>query len=65
MRAPRFESQGAPLAPNLRDRSLITGGGGAQNGRGGGGASEVLPLQKGSGAGKVLAMLKGESLTLS
>ena len=32
-------------------------GGGLQNGRGGG-ASEVLPLQKGK-AEKVLAMLKG------
>ena len=28
-------------------------------GRGGGGASEVLPLQKGGGAGKVWAILKG------
>ena len=33
-------------------------GGGLQNGRGGGGAREVLPLRKG-GAEKVLAMLKG------
>ena len=51
--------------PLFRDWSLITGReGGLQNGREGGGykmgggAREVLPLQKG-GAEKVLAMLKG------
>ena len=33
----------------IRDWSLITGRGGLQNGRGGEGASEVLPLQKGGG----------------
>ena len=44
----------------LRDWSLITGGGGATK-REGGGAREVLPLQKGGGGGAetVLAMLKG------
>ena len=42
----------------IRDWSLITGREGLQNGRGGGGAREVLPLQKG-GAEKVLAMLNG------
>ena len=42
----------------VRDWSLNTGRGGLQNGRGGGGAREVLPLRKG-GAEKVLAMLKG------
>ena len=42
----------------VRDWSLITGTGGLQNGRGGGGACEVLPLRKG-GAEKVLAILKG------
>ena len=44
---------------DIRDLSLITRreGGGLQNGRGG--ASEVLPLQKG-GIEKVLAMLNGE-----
>ena len=43
----------------FRDWSLMTGrgGGGLQNGRGGG-ACEVLPLQKG-GTEKVLAILKG------
>ena len=40
----------------VRDWSLITGRGGLQTG--GGGAREVLPLQKG-GAEKVIAMLKG------
>ena len=35
----------------VRDQSLIMGGGG--------GACEVLPLRKGEGAEKVLAMLKG------
>ena len=40
----------------VRDWSLITGRGGYKTG--GGGACEVLPLQKG-GAEKVLAMLKG------
>ena len=41
-------------------KGLVTnyGEGGLQNGRGGGGAREVLPLRKG-GAEKVLAMLKG------
>ena len=44
----------------VRDWSLITGRGrgGGYKTRGGGGACEVLPLQKG-GAEKVLAMLKG------
>ena len=43
----------------VRDWSLIMGRGCLQNGRGGG-ASEVLPLQKkGGGAEQVLAMLKG------
>ena len=42
-----------------RDWSLITGrGGGATKHKTGGGAHEVLPLQKG-GTEKVLAMLKG------
>ena len=41
----------------LRNWSLITGRGGYKMG---GGAREVLPLQKGGGgAGKVLAALKG------
>ena len=50
----------------LRDWSLIRGGGrGLQNGRGGGGASEVLPSRKeGEGLGKVLAMLMGRVLDL-
>ena len=41
----------------LRDWSLKLRGGGLQNGRGGG-ASEILPLQKKEGGG-VLAILKG------
>ena len=41
----------------LRPRSQIIRGG-LQNGRGGGGAGEVLPLQK-RGSDKVLAILKG------
>ena len=45
---------------HFRDWSLITGrGGGATKREGGGGACEVIPLQKGGGADKVLAMLKG------
>ena len=47
------------------DWSLITGKGGLQNGRGGG-ASEVLPLQKRGGSGKKgLAVLKGGGGTTS
>ena len=42
---------------HFRDWSLITGRGGYKTG--GGGAREVLPLQKGGGAEKVLATLKG------
>ena len=40
-----------PCAGTHKEWSLITGGGG-------GGASEGLPLQKGGGAEKVLALLK-------
>ena len=43
----------------VREWSLIMGRGGLQNGRRGGGvASEILPLQKG-GAEKVLVKLNG------
>ena len=43
----------------MRDWSLITEkGGGLQNGRGGG-ASEVLPLQKRGGGGKGLSHAEG------
>ena len=41
---------------SLRDWSLITGRGAAE--REGGGACEVIPLQKGEEAENVLAMLK-------
>ena len=44
----------------LRDWSLITGRGGGPTKWKGGGVCEVLPLQKGGGTEKVLAMLKGE-----
>ena len=44
----------------IREWSLIKGGRGGRCKMVGGGASEVLPLQKGGGvAEKVLAMLKG------
>ena len=42
----------------IRDWSLITGRGGLQNGRGGG-AREVLPLQKGGGGGKSFSHSEG------
>ena len=41
---------------NVREWSLITGRGGGYK-TGGGGAREVLPLRKGGGAEKVLAIL--------
>ena len=56
---PRTASDTCRAVLVLRDRSLITGRGGGGYKTGGGEASEDLPLRKGGGAEKVLAMLRG------
>ena len=49
---------GYDLPCGIRDWSLITGRGGGGYKTEGGGACEILPLQKGGGAEQCLAMLK-------